>query len=178
MSLYRLLRYLAGTVIAGVLIWFIAPYAGIPHSHMVPPSWIYAKAAGQSNGAITKKYYLVTNNPFNVGAHMWFVDYQFQADPPNAPPHTPKQTYTGEVRVEQADYDKAHTEGAVNVKYEETYPWINGLMDQSSLGTPLGQSIGEGSNILSGWLIWVAATLLLGYFVMLILEQFGPKEDM
>ena len=40
-----------------------------------------------------------------------------------------------------------------------------------------GRSIGPGSNILSGWILWVLLTLLLGWLTMMIFERFGAQEN-
>ena len=61
----------------------------------------------------------------------------------------------------------------VHVKYETTYPDISGI-DKPDLG--LG--CGPGSNILSGWLLFVLLDLILAYGIMaLVLERFGRQED-
>ena len=61
----------------------------------------------------------------------------------------------------------------VHVKNETTYPDIKGI-DKPALGL----SCGPGSNILSGWLLFVLLDLALGYgFMALILERFGRQED-
>ena len=62
----------------------------------------------------------------------------------------------------------------VRVKYEKSYPEINGIEDSWANGD---RSIGAGSNILSGWILWLLATLLLGWLLMMIFERFGRQEN-
>ena len=124
---------------------------------------------------------------------MYFVSYVFKAHTP--PPrgqtqYGPVQTYQGTVRVDQGQYDSVATTEppdkfkgdqvitavpgqVVRVKYEKTYPYINGVQ----IAGQENRNIGEGSNILSGWLLWVVVTLFVGYLLMVIFEQFGTKEN-
>ena len=172
MSLNRLLRYLAGLLIATVLIYVICPLVGIAKSEFLPPSSVYDNASGKATGYITNAYSSVTNDPFNVGAKLYFVDYRFKAPDPADPTGKTKAIYTGTVRVTQAQRDAAQVGGTVDVKYETTYPWVNGITDQN-----IGVSCGPGSNVLSGWLIFVAADFFAAFLVMLVIERFTGRED-
>lgn len=62
----------------------------------------------------------------------------------------------------------------VHVKYEKSYPEISGIEDNWANGS---RSIGAGSNILSGWILWLLATLFLGWLSMMVLERFGRQEN-
>ncbi len=195
MSVARLFRYLAGVVIAVILLALVLPLVGVPRSHYLPPGWVYAKAEGVTRGYITGKEYDVTNNPFDVGGKMWFINYQFRAKSPG--PHGEPglgspQVYYGRVRVDHDAYHQvavgedtnaadsavaqtvipAAPDQTVRVRYETSYPEINGI--DATWGS---RNIGAGSNNLSGWILWSVAALVLGYFVMLLIERFSNTEN-
>ena len=190
MSLRRIVRFIVGIIVAGILLSFILPFAGIPKSHFLPPPFVYNAAQGVTKGLLTGKYYEETSNPFHVGGHMYFVNYLFKAHTPPPRGQTqpgPVQTYQGTVRVDQGTYDSVRTTDSpdkykgdqlitavpgqvVRVKYEKTYPEISGISAD--------RNIGPGSNILSGWLLWVVVTVFVGYLLMMLFEQFGTKENL
>jgi hypothetical protein len=184
LSVNRVLRYLAGLIIATVLLFFLLPFAGIPQSKFLPPSMIYPKATGSAYGIITKKEVGPTANPFKVGDHIFLLNYKFKA--PTPPPRGqtqpgPKQLYTAQIRVDESDWgDMDHPQKSgivpgriVHVKYEKTYPDINGI-DKPDLG----RGCGPGSNILSGWILFLLLDLILAYAIMVvILERFGRQEN-
>ena len=184
MSVNRVLRYLGGLFIATVLLFFILPLLGIAQSKFLPPPLIYAKATGSAYGVITKKEVSPTANPFKVGDHVFLLDYKFKAPTPAPRGQSqpgPKQVYSTQIKVDGAtwgDMDHPQKSGIlpgqiVHVKYETTYPEIDGI-DKPDLG--LG--CGPGSNILSGWLLFVLLDLALAYGIMaVVLERFGRQED-
>lgn len=194
MSVRRVVRYIFGVLIAGILLGIGLPFVGVPSSHFLPPPHVWDKAEGKARGVLTGKYYDITGNPFDVGAHLYFVNYQFMARAPlaaGAMKAGKPQTYTGTVRLrDKAVYESIGTPAdvkagdapakqvvpvnriPVRVRYEKTYPDISGIDEAWG-----GRSIGAGSNLLSGWLIWVFATLVLGWFMMVLLERFGAKEN-
>ena len=195
MSAARVFRYIVGVIVAAILLAIVLPFVGVPKSHYLPPAWIYPKAQGVTRGYITGKYYDVTNNPFNVGGRQWHVNYQFRAKAPgpNGEPGLGKpQVYYGTILVDKSTYDQvalgedkntadkaipgtlipAAAGQIVRVRYETTYPDINGI--DESWGS---RSIGPGSNNLSGWIIWSLVTLFLGYLLMTLFERFGSKEN-
>ena len=184
MSVNRVLRYLAGLFLATVLLFLILPLAGIPQSKFLPPPIVYAKATGSAYGVITKKETTPTTNPFKVGDHVYLLDYKFKAATLAARspvPLGPKQVYNTQIRVDSdvwGDPDNPQKGGMqpgqmVHVKYETTYPDISGI-DKPDLG----RGCGPGSNILSGWLLFVLLDFALAYFIMaVILERFGRQED-
>ena len=184
MSINRVLRYLGGLVIASILLCIILPFAGIPQSKFLPPNLAYSKATGAAYGVITQKEVQPTGNPFKVGDHVFLLNYKFKAPDPPARGQTqpgPKQVHLAQIRVDDAtwgDMDHPDKGGAqpgqiVHVKYDTTYPDINGI-DQPDLG----RGCGPGSNILSGWLLFLLLDLVLAYLIMLlVLERFGDKEN-
>ncbi len=184
MSVNRVLRYLGGLFIATVLLFLILPFVGVAQSKFLPPPLVYAKAAGSAWGVITKKEVSPTANPFKTGDHVYLLDYKFKATPmaARAPiPSGPKQVYNTQIKVDAAtwgDMDNPQKSGMqpgqlVHVKYETTYPEISGI-DRPELGI----GCGPGSNILSGWLLFVLLDLALAYGIMaLVLERFGRNED-
>ena len=184
MSLARVLRYLAGLLIATVLLFFVLPIVGIPASKFLPPNLAYVKAAGEAVGVITKKEVQPTANPFKVGDHVYLLDYKFKApDPPvrgDLKPG-PKQVHTGQIRVDGDVWGDADNPGKggiqpgqlVRVRYEASYPDLNGIDNPD-----LGRGCGPGANILSGWILFLVLDLGLGYILMmLVLERFGAKEN-
>ena len=184
MSLNRVFRYLGGLIIASVLLGFVLPLLGIPQSKFLPPNLAYAKAMGLARGTVTKKEVQATANPFKVGDHVYLLDYTFYAPPPlvrgEVKPGS-KQEYQGQIRVDQSlwgDPDQPGKSGMqpgqiVRVRYEKTYPEINGLDYPEA-----GRGCGPGANILSGWLVFLLLDLALGYVLMMIvLERFGSKEN-
>ncbi len=184
MSLNRVFRYLGGLIIASVLLGFVLPLVGISQAKFLPPNLAYAKAAGLTRGTITKKEVQATANPFKVGDHVYLLDYTFYAPPALVRGEVkpgPKQEYQGQIRVDQAlwgDADQPQKSGVqpgqiVRVRYEKTYPDINGI-DYPEIG----RGCGPGSNIFSGWLVFFVLDLALGYLMMMIvLERFGAKEN-
>ena len=184
MSLNRVFRYLGGLVIATILLVVILPLVGIPPSKFLPPNAAYAKATGETWGVVTNKEVQPTGNPFKVGDHVYLLDYKFKA--PDAPARGqtksgPAQIRTAQIRVDDTiwgDVDHPHKSGVqpgqvVHVKYETTYPDINGI-DRPDLG----RGCGPGSNILSGWLLFLVLDLALGFvFMILVLERFGKTEN-
>jgi hypothetical protein len=189
MSVRRFGKFLLGLLIAVIALPLVLPHVGVPQTRFLPPPVIYQQAKGLISAEVTNAYYSPTNDPFNVGGRLYFIDYRFTGPAVDNPPGSKKtQEYTGTVRVTQDQYkhfvppsinDPNYYAGDttpelkyVTVRYEKTYPWVNGVDDP-----PIGIGCGEGSNILSGWLIWVGAAIVLGYILMAIIDQFTGKED-
>lgn len=195
MSVTRVIRYVLGVICGALFLGFVLPYVGIPSSHFLPPDHVWQRAQGVTRGTLTSKYYDVTQDPFNVGDLQFFVNYQYYAPAPlasGAAKVGKPQLYTGTVRLKDKNtYDHVATPPEVKagdakakeqvvvfplpvrVRYEKTYPDISGI--DAPWG---GRSIGAGSNILSGWLLWVLAAFVVGYFFMLLFERFGAKENL
>ena len=195
MSIRRIFLFLVGALVAGALLMFLLPLAGVPSSHFLPPSRVYMTAQGAAKGNVVSKYYKETSNPFHVGDHLYYVNYEFRAHTP--PPRGlttpgPVQTYTGTISVDKGVYDEfsipqseANTvfkggevitlpPSPVHVKYEKTDPEINGITDNWGDG---GRSIMGASALLSGWLIWLIVALFVGYLFMMLFERFGKQEN-
>ena len=184
MSLNRVMRYLGGLVLATILLAVILPLAGIPSSKFLPPNVSYGKATGSAYGVITQKEVQPTGNPFKVGDHVYLLDYKFKAPDPPLRGQTqpgPKEVHQAQIRVDDTvwgDMDQPKKSGIqpgqlVHVKFETTYPDINGI-DRPDLG----RGCGPGSNILSGWLLFLVLDLVLGYILMMVvLERFGKQEN-
>jgi len=178
MSVNRVLRFLGGLVIATILLVLILPLAGIAPAKFLPPAVVYNGAQGKAHGVVIGKDVSPTANPFKVGDHTYLVKYAFRAPPPLARGETkpgPTQRYFGQVRVlDETTYDAIKNDQPIpSIKYEQTYPDINGI-DLDGFG----RSAGPGSNLLSGWLLFVLLDLALGYFFMaVVLERFGRSEN-
>lgn len=178
MSLNRVFRYLGGLIIATILLGIGLTVVGIPPSKFLPPPIVYNTAQGKAHGVVISKEVAPTANPFKVGDHIYLVKYAFRAPPPlgrGEAKSGPTQRYYGEVRVpDEETYTALQPDQVIPaIKYETTYPEINGIDDPNG-----GRSIGAGSNVLSGWIIFLVLDLLLAYgIMMLVLERFGTKED-
>jgi len=179
LSLNRLFRYAAGLIIGWLLMYFLLPLVGFPKSKFLPPGSIYNNAEGKTNlGYISGKRDPQTDNPFRVGDKLHFIDYRFKAPDPADPTGKTKSVYLGTVPVSKETYDGATVGGTLDVKYEKTYPWINGITDKDpSTDKELGISCGPGSNILSGWIIFAVLSLFLAFGIMMIIERFTGRED-
>lgn len=199
MSLSRILRFILGVIIAAVLMGIILPFAGIPSSHFLPPSYVYQKAQGVTRGYVTGKYYEVTANPFHVGKKNYFLNYSFRAHTP--PPRGvtqpgPVQTYNATARISRSLYHQYKGQQDLNngtgpnpkqvvplrpyplrIKYEPSYPDINGIDETWAATHQMGRNIGPGSNTFSGWIIYVVAAIILGYLLAMLLETFMKRED-
>ena len=183
MSVNRVLRFLASLIVASILLAIILTLSGVASSKFLPPAQVYSKATGSAIGVITQKEISPSGNPFTVGAHVFILDYKFKAPTPPVRGQTkpgPKQIYYAQVRVDESVYgdpDSPVKVGVdagtlVHVKYEPTDPDISGI-DKPDWG----RGCGPGSNILSGWLLFVLLDLVLAYVLMQLLERFAPQED-
>ncbi len=176
MSVKRVLRFLAGFLVASLLLWFILPLCGLVPAKFLPPGIAYNNAQGKAHGVVIKKEVSPTGNPFKVGDHIYLVTYAFRAPPPLDRGQTkpgPTVRYYGLARTDEQTYNGVQPDDPVaKIKYETTYPDINGIDDGSG-----ARSVGAGSNILSGWLIFLGLDLAMAYGLMLILEQFTTKEN-
>lgn len=176
MSVKRSLRFLAGFVVASLLLWFLLPLFGIASSKFLPPPLVYNNAEGKTHGVVISKEVSPTGNPFEAGEHVYLVTYAFRAPPPLKRGEIkagPTVRYYGVARVEEQTYDAVKADDPVaKIKYETTYPDINGIDDGG-----IGRSVGAGSNILSGWLLFLLLDLVMAYALMVILEQFTEKEN-
>ena len=148
MSVRRVLLFILGTLVAGALLMFLLPLAGIPASHFLPPNRVYLTAKGETRGSVVGKYYDETGNPFHVGDHQYFVNYKFRAHAPPPRGSTvpgPGQDYGGTTRVDKGTYDEFPIREAdkntvfaakqeialapypVKIKFETSYPEISGI---------------------------------------------------
>lgn len=198
MSVRRVLRFFMGVIVAAVILAIVLPFFGVPSSHYLPPAMVYAKATGETRGWVVGKYYAETGNPFHVGMDEYFLNYVFKAPAPGprgAPPG-PMQVYKGTVRVDQNWYDQYKSANSQNeqqvpgnqviplpgystrVRYETTYPDINGVDATWALTYQNGRSIGAGSNVMSGWLIWAVAAVILGYIAAIVIAGIMKSEDL
>jgi hypothetical protein len=174
------LRYLAGLLLATILLLLVLPLVGITQAKMLPPPLVYAKAEGKTQGRITGKEVSPTANPFHVGDHVYLVSYKFAAPAPPARGQTKPgavQGYAGTVRVlDEGAYNAAQPGGYLPaIRYEKTYPEVNGVLAPEFLA---GRSVGVGSNILSGWLLFLLLDLAVAYAIMVtVLERFGRQEN-
>lgn len=171
----RPLRFLVSLIISFVLLVVILPYVGIPQTHFLPPPLVYQKATSWTEGDITGLRYVPSSDPFRIGDRNYFCDYTFWAPKMGEPPGSKHRfEYTGTVRLpDRVSYLMLQDTPPpyLRIRYEATYPWINGVDDP-----PLGVGCGEGSNILSGWLIWVGAVFVLALIFTAIINHFSRDD--
>lgn len=178
MSAKSILRFLIGLFIALTLFSFLLPAAGIPRAQMIPPPFVYTNAKGKATGYVTKIYARGTADPLGVaeGKQDYLVDYQFRAPAwvgLGAPKGDGKNTlYKATVGVKQGTYESVKVGQQVPVKYEVTYPHINGINLPG-----FGRSHVDGSAIVSGWLLWFGAAVLVGYMLAPLIQRIALRED-
>ena len=164
-----------GVALAAVLLSIALPYINIPRSQLLPPALVYGEARGKTSGVVTNKRTRGAANPFKVGTKVYLVDYQFIAKAPamlrESRPGTAK-TYRGTVRVDQGSWNGLAPGSRIPIRYEPTYPTINGI--DLAWG---GRSEAQGSGLFSGWMLWALAAVFLGYMFTPLLERILPRGD-
>jgi hypothetical protein len=171
MSGKRIIRFFIGLVLALAILPLVLPLFGVPRSHFLPPAWVYAQAKGQAQGKVIAERYSLSNNPFEVGTRLFFVTYEFRAKPPTGDTRH-LQMYYGEIEVNKDAYDAENVNDLVAIKYELTYPVVNGI---DAVGG--GQGCNPPNNILGPWLGWLVLVLFIAVAFMLIFDRIGAKED-
>jgi hypothetical protein len=191
MSLKKAMRFAIGLIVSIVLLAIALPYFGVSKAKFLPPTLVYQKAQGGITGQIVNKYSVQTNDPFKIGERMYFVQYIFTApkvdqQPVQIPLINGKQVvnkkkkkpgdmdYLGEIRVNQNTYEYFKIGDGIQVRFEKTYPWVNGV-DPAQGGQGVG--VGEGSNVLSGWLIWAGLAVVMGGILATVIGHYSEKED-
>ena len=175
MNTKALVRLLVGLVLAAIVMAILLPIIGIPRSQMLPPAMVYSGARGKASGVITKKYTHGTRNPFKVGERTYFLEYRFSAPAPKSlGVANPGQArvYTGSAPVAHSLYNQVKEGQRAPVRYETTYPAINGIAAAGA-----GRSVGAGSATMSGWLIYFFAWLVLGYVLSTVVANLMPRDD-
>ena len=171
MSGKRIIRFIIGLALSLVIVPVILPFCGVPRSQYLPPQWVYAQATGKTKGVVLSERYAVSNNPFQVGVRLFYIDYVFLAKPPSGPIKKP-QHYYGEVQVDKATYDAVNPNQTAPIKYEVTNPNVNGI----DIPT-VGEGCNPANNILGPWLIWLGVVFALAVVFLLIFDRMGDKED-
>jgi hypothetical protein len=176
MTVKGVVRYIIGVALAILLLSFLCPLIGIPRAQIFPPGFAYANATGRTKGVVTSKRTAPTSNPFHVGEHMSLIDYAFRA--PYTPlflgpqKSEPDHLYTGTVKVANENYEHFQIGQTVPVKYETTYPVISGIDVPEA-----GRSGASSSGLLSSWIGWTLAFLVLGYVIAPWLERLFLRES-
>lgn len=175
MSGKRIIRFFLGLLISVATVPFILPLFGVPRSHYLPPMWVYNAATGTAGGIVTDKHSEASNDPFRIGDRLYFVDYKFSARPPTKtaqgdPNHM--QDFTGEIMLEHETYHNILVGQPAPVKYEITYPDINGINSANG-----GEGCTPPNTIRGPWLIWLGLMIAVAVGIMLIFDQIGTKED-
>jgi hypothetical protein len=171
MSGKRIIRLFIGLVIALVILPIILPLVGVPRSHFLPPPWVYAQAKGTTQGRIINYRYSMSNDPFQVGLKLFFMKYEFRAKP--AVGNTTKmQMFYGEAQVPQEVYHNVNIGDVCPIRYELTFPELNGIDT-----TTVGRGCNGPNNIFGPWLVWPVVAIFLAIIFMLIMDRVGAKED-
>jgi hypothetical protein len=175
MSAKSILRYAIGLALAALLVIGLLPSVGIPRSQILPPPVVFNGAKAKAQGVITEKKEEATSNPFRVGDMVYWIYYDFQA---TAPPLLfdqeagKKRIYKGMVSVKKEYWDQLQPGAIVPVRYEKTYPVINGLDGKEGK-----RSMAQGSGLLSGWLLYMVLIAVLGYIIAPLLERIMLREN-
>jgi hypothetical protein len=189
------MRFFIGWVIALILLAMILPHVGVPQERFMPPSRVYSLAQGKANGNIVNKYTKETTDPFHPGDRVNYVDYEFKVVPPAPPvigfgaesdaktkankksdnPTKAKDYISLESTVVVGNklYDNAEKGKSVPVRYEKTFPEINGIDDEEGGQACVGPNLWYSWH----WLRWVGLSLVLGYVIMLLIDRFAVKQD-
>jgi hypothetical protein len=174
----RIVAYIICLIAVAVGLHTGLPSVGIPRAQLLPPAVVYADAKGRTTGRVTGKPTSPTANPFRVGTTWYFIEYAFSAPAPQmigeANPGKPKR-YTGQTRVEKGIYDAVNPGQPVRVRYETTYPVINGIDAPERQGG--GRSGAPGSALVSIWILWTLATLFLAYLLLSAISPFLKQEN-
>ena len=170
-----ILRFLIGCAIAALLVIGVLPAIGIPRAQILPPFAIYPQAKGKTLGYAAKVYKAAGANPFRVDEMVYYVDTRFKAKVPpmlGAKNVGKKEVYTGKVAVDKPYWDTIKEGSQIPIRYEVTYPDIH------SIDTPLAnRSIGPGSKIMSGWILYMIGIVVLGYCFAPLIERVALRES-
>lgn len=178
MTLKSILRFIIGFIIAVLILSVAVPYVGIPKAQLYPPPYVYKNATGKATGYVTKVYKVPSADPMGTaeGVQDYLVDYQFRAPAwvgLGAPKGQGKNTlYKATVGVKQEISSQTKVGAAVPIKYEKTYPPINGINLPG-----YGRSFTDGSGIYSGWILWFLGALVLGFLIAPLLQRIFLRED-
>ena len=176
MTVKSVLRFLIGYLLASLLMAVLLPAIGVPRAELLPPAIVYSNASGVGKGVIVSKQKDFTANPFHTGDAVYLVRYAFRTNAPkilgnsNVPGQSTR--YYGLLNVDAPIYDSMKEQDIVSVKFEPTYPDINGLTSPD-----LGRSGGPGSAAFSGWLLWIVVAVVLAYLIAPLLERFMLRES-
>lgn len=175
MSVKSILRFVIGFAIALGILSFAVPFANIPRSQLFAPILVYPSIKGRTTGMVTKRRDLPTSAWFRMGDRDYFIEYAFLAKSPlilGGPPPGKMTQYTGSVGVSAADFEKVKAGQKIPVRFDPTYPDINGV------DAPWGGRSGIGaSRMISGWIFWFFGTIALGYVIAPLVERIALRES-
>ena len=177
MTTKGIFRYLISIFILMVVLSIALPLAGIPRQVIIAPPLAYLQAGGTTSGYVTSKDTSPTANVFHVGDKDFFVRYRFKG--PALPPMgqhvvAPGATavYLGHAQVSEAFYGTAAAGQTVPVRFEPGDPVINGI------SAPGGGRNGDGAaSIVSAWVLWDIAILVVAYPLAMLLERIMLRES-
>lgn len=175
MTTKTILRLLIGCAIAAGLIIGLLPQIGIPRAQILPPPTIYGQAKGKTFGYVTLKKREETSNPFKSGEKIYRIDYRFRATvPPNlgAKNVGKQEVYTGKAYIAKGLWDQLEVGSQVPVRFEKTYPVINGVDGRGG-----ERSTAQGSGLMSGWIFYAIGIVVLGYCIAPLLERVMLREN-
>lgn len=173
----RIIALIVCVLLVAIALQAVLPSVGIPKSRLLPPPQAFAAAKGKARGIVTRTDTEGTANPFKVGEgeRYYYVDYTFQARVPQAlgqsSPGKVKR-YEGHVRVDEEVMKSVKPGQFVPVRYETTFPEMNGID-----GPRGGRTGGPTSAVVSTWLLYPILSLLLGYLLFVTVSPFLKQEN-
>lgn len=173
----RIIALIVCVVLVAIALQAVLPAVGIPKSRLLPPPQAFAQAKGKARGIVTGTSTEGTANPFKVGEgeRYHYIDYVFQARVPQALGQSSPgklKRYQGHVRVDKEMKNAVKPGQAVPVRYETTFPEMNGID-----GPRGGRTGGPTSAVFSTWLLYPLLSLFFGYLLFVSVSPFLKQED-
>ena len=143
----------------------------------------YAEAHGTTTGYVTGKHTAPSPNLFKTGENIYLMDYQFRGPdtptfgkpappPPASVPADGGTVYKAVARISEAFHASVEAGQTVPVKYDATDPVISGVTLDGA-----GMNNEGGANILSIWIAFDLAILVVAYPVAMLLERVMLRES-
>ncbi len=173
----RIIALIVCVLLVAIALQAVLPSVGIPKSRLLPPPQAFAAAKGKTRGIVTGTDTEGTSNPFRVGEgeRYYYIDYTFQARVPQtlgqSSPGKPKR-YEGHVRVDKEAMKSVKPGQPVPVRYEITFPEMNGID-----GPRGGRTGGPTSAVFSTWLFYPLVSIFLGYLLFVAVSPYLRQEN-
>lgn len=177
MTLKGAIRMLISCAIIWMIMSFVLPMFGFPHSRMLPAPIAYnSSAKNKTTGYVTSRKKVPSSNIFHSVDSDYLVYFQFRAKSVpglgNVPPKEPTTVIHGRVNATEEYYGQVVKGQAVPVKYDATDPGLCGI-DMPGAGR---SGIGDGF-IFNLWMVNLIIVLALGYMLAPWLERIFLRES-